>query len=121
MSEFSAGILAFTCFCQIANFSSIFSFLFGFLQVLMTFLQENICLNIYYGNILLQFGLEGVKIYKIKNCWVFFRPTFNTFAKQNNPLMKLRIILNKTVKTTTLKPENFKIICLVVFHQLRKL
>ena len=38
ISAFSAGNLAFTCFCYIANFSSIFSLLFGFLWVSMSFL-----------------------------------------------------------------------------------
>ena len=58
----------------------------------MSFVSEHICLNIYYGYILLHFGLEGVKIHTIKKTF-FLYPSLT----------------------------NFKIIGLVVFQQLRKL
>ena len=117
ISAFSAGNLAFTCFCLIAIFSSIFSLLFGFLSVSMSFLWEHICLNVYYGNIFLNFGLVGIKMHKIK---VFFLPSSNKFAIQNNPPMQLRLIFYKRLIKTNWKSENFKVIDLVVFQQLKK-
>ena len=67
----------------------------------MSFLSEHICLNIYYGYILLHFGLEGVKIHTIKKK-TFFVPISNKFAIQNNPLIQLRLIF-RTVDKNKLK------------------
>ena len=64
-----------------------------------------------------QFGLKGVKIYKIKKNVIFS----NKLAVQNNPLKQLRLIFHKTVNTNKLKSEIFKVVGLVVFQQLRKL
>ena len=83
----------------------------------MSFLQEHFCLNIYYRNILLYFGLELVKNHKIKK--IFFPRTSNKSAIQNNPLMQLHLIFHKRLMKTNGKSENSKV--LAVFQQLRKL
>ena len=44
---------------------------------------KNFCLNIYYRNILLHFGLEQVNIYEINKKHSFFKHTSNKFAIRN--------------------------------------
>ena len=67
ISASSASNLPFTCFCKIANFSCIFPLLFRCLQVLMSFLWEHFCLNIYYEIFyFILVWLKGVKIHKIR-------------------------------------------------------
>ena len=61
----------------------------------------------------------GLKLVKLKKC--FFLPTSNKFAIQNNTLMQLRLIFYKTLIKTIWKSDNFKIIDLVTFQQLRRL
>ena len=86
----------------------------------MSFLYEEFCLNVDYGNILLNFALKEVKIRKIKN--IFFLPTSNRFAIQNNPLKELHLILHKTLIKTNWKSENLNFLLnLAAFQQLRKL
>ena len=80
----------------------------------MLFLLEHFCLNIHYENILLHFGLKGLKIHKTKKN-VFFLPTCNKFASQNNPLMQLHLIFHKTLMKTNGKSDKFKVVDLVVF------
>ena len=74
----------------------------------MSSLQEHNCLNIYYGNILLHFGLDGLKIHKTKKMF-FFLPTTSTFAKQNNPLMQLCLIFHKALNKNKLNVLKFRI------------
>ena len=70
ISAFSTGNLAFTCFCCIANYSSIFLFL--------------VC-------------WRGLKSIKFKKEFFFYLPIF---AMQNNPLMQLRLIFHKMLIKT---------------------
>ena len=60
----------------------------------------------------------GLKFMKLKNCFSFYPPPINL---QYNPLMQLRLIFHKTLIKINWKSENFKVIDLVVFQQLRKL
>ena len=85
MLAFSAGDLALTCFCYIANLSSIFSLLFGFFSNLQCRFYE----NIYYANIFLHYCLKSIK-----------------FATENNPRMQLRYIFQK--KLNKLKVGKFQ-------------
>lgn len=64
ISAFGAGHVALTFFVRLLLYS-IFTLIFGFLQVSMSFLQERFGLNIYYRNIVLNFGLERVKNHNI--------------------------------------------------------
>ena len=64
ISSISTGNLAFICFVWLQTLVLFFLCFSGFLRVSMSFLWEHFCLNIYYGNILLHFGLKGAKIYK---------------------------------------------------------
>ena len=80
----------------------------------MSFLLEHFCLNIHYGNILLHFGLEGLKIHKTKKN-VLFLPACNKFASQNNPLMQLHLMFHKTLIKTNGKSDKFKVVDLIVF------
>ena len=51
------------------------------LQQVTYLLQEHFYLNIYYGNILLHFGLEGVKIHKIQKMFFSYPPPTNLQCK----------------------------------------
>ena len=64
----------------------------------MLFLQEQFCLNIYCGNILLHLLLETK---------IFFLTTYYKFAIKNNPFMQLRLIICKTVNKNKLKVWKF--------------
>ena len=110
ISGFFAGNLRFTCF---------FFFFPAFCKFQCPFYKNIFYLNIYYGNLLLHFGLEGVKIHKylIKN---FFLPTSNLFATQSNPLMALRLILPKTVNENKLKVCKFESHKLSSFSAIKK-
>ena len=56
-------VLFFLCFSVFARFN--------------LFLEEQFLLNIYYGSVLLHFGLYGVKIHKIYNKCFFYPPPIN--------------------------------------------
>ena len=79
----SAGNLAFTCFCKIANINSIFSLLFGFLWV----------------SILLHFGLKRVKIHKIKATF-FFYSSSTCLQYKIMHYMQLRLTFHKMKEQT---------------------
>ena len=86
----------------------------------MSFLEEQLCVNIYYGNYYFILVWKGLKPPKSKKLF-FFLHTSKKFAIQNNPLMQLRLIFHKTFNKNILKVWKFKVIGLVVFQQLRKL
>ena len=92
ISAFSAGNSAFSCLCWIAYFNSFFFLSFS---AICKF-QCHFYIKVYYGNILLHFGLEVFKIYKIFINF-FFLTTSNKFAIQNNPFRQLCLIFHKTL------------------------
>ena len=70
------------------------------------------CLMGMFYFILVWWGLKSIKLKKS----LFFPPIFNKFAIQNNPLIQLYLMFHKT----DWKSENFKVIVLAAFQQLRK-
>ena len=72
----------------------------------MSFLLEYCCLNFYYGNIFLHFGLEGVKNHRTKKC--FFLPTSTKSAIKKESTHVLRSISHKTVNRNKLKVWKFQ-------------
>ena len=60
----------------------------------MTMATYNVVPGIHYEIILIHFVLEGLKIHQTKKD-VFFLPTCNKFASQNNLLMQLHLIFPK--------------------------
>ena len=93
---------------------------FGFHHLISTIPQCNREIRILKNfspcpNLLYDFDF-GSKIHNF-----FFPPTSNKFAVQNNRLMQLCLIFHKTLIKANWKSENFKVIDVIVFQQLRKL
>ena len=89
-----------------------FFVLFGLLQVSIQFLKEQFYLNIYYGDILLDFGLKGVKNHKIKVRFFFYPPPINLQLKISNTChyaqFKKKQQKNKTGNRSKLKLLKFQ-------------
>ena len=108
----------------------IFFLCFSAFYELQCHLYKNIYLNIYYGNILLHFGLVGVKIHKINIIYIFsyihifikhiFLTIPNKFVIQNNPLVQLRLIVHKIINKNKLKVWKFQSQRLIKFSAIKK-
>ena len=83
------------------------SFAFGFLGVSIFFLLEHLCFDIYYGNIFINFGIEGAKNTKIKKMF-FLLSHFQQISKKTNPLMQLRLVFHKAINKNKLNVWKFR-------------
>ena len=69
---------------------------------------------------LLHFGLDEVKNYKLKNVFFFYSPPQVCHQKQSKHAIRLIYSKSQLIETNW-KSENFRVIRLVVPQQLRKL
>ena len=94
ISIFCRKLSLYLFFLECKLYFYFFFLFFGFIRVSMSFPLEHFGPNIYYGNILLRFGLEWVKIKKM----FFFLHISNKYTIQNSRFIQLRLVFHKTVK-----------------------